>query len=44
MSGGARLGTDVAKLAKTIKWADERASVDYVPNFVKEEWGIESSV
>ena len=39
-----RLCTNIAKLPKTIKWADRRAVRDYVPSFVKDDWGIESSV
>ncbi|GAG17028.1 unnamed protein product [marine sediment metagenome] len=38
-----RLCTNVAKLPKTIKWADHRAVGDYVPSFVTDEWGIESA-
>jgi len=36
-----RLCTEVAKLAATIDWADQRAVADYVPSFVKDKWGIQ---
>jgi len=36
-----RLCTEVAKRPETIKWADGRASVGVVPNFVLEDWGID---
>jgi len=38
-----RLCTNIAKLPKTIKWANSRAVRDYMPSFMKDEWGIESS-
>jgi len=36
-----RLCTEVAKRPETIKWADGRASFGVVPDFVKDDWGIE---
>lgn len=35
-----RLGTDVAKRADILDWADRRASLGIVPEFVEREWGI----
>ncbi len=35
------LGTEVARRQATIKWADGRASFGVVPEFVREEWGID---
>jgi uncharacterized protein len=35
------LGTEVARRPATIKWADGRASLGVVPEFVWEEWGID---
>jgi uncharacterized protein len=34
------LCTDVARRPATIQWADGRASLGVVPEFVREEWGI----
>lgn len=36
-----RLCTDVAKLPETIKWADGRARLQFVPAFVLDDWGID---
>lgn len=36
-----RLCTEVARRPETIKWADGRASFCVVPEFVREEWGID---
>ena len=36
-----RLCTEVAKRPDIIKWADGRACFRVVPDFVKEEWGVE---
>jgi len=36
-----RLCTDAAKSPAMIRWADGRAAVEAVPDFVREEWGIE---
>jgi len=36
-----RLCTDVAKRAETIAWADGRATLQIVPPFVREQWGID---
>lgn len=38
-----RLCTAVARLPKTIKWADGRASFRVVPELVTLEWGVELS-
>ncbi len=35
------LCTDVAKRPETIQWADGRATFRLVPEFVKDEWGID---
>jgi uncharacterized protein len=35
------LGTTTARRSETISWADARASVALVPEFVKSEWGID---
>jgi uncharacterized protein len=35
-----KLCTDAARSAKLRKWADRRACVEVVPDFVKAEWGI----
>jgi uncharacterized protein len=35
------LCTDAAKRPETIRWADGRASLDVVPEFVKTAWGID---
>lgn len=37
-----RLCTDVAKRPETIKWANGRGAMGYVPDFVQDVWGIES--
>lgn len=39
-----RLCTEVAKRPKTIEWADERASLGFVPNLVQEEWEIDLEI
>ena len=39
-----RLCTEVARKPKTIKWADGRASLGFVPEFVREDWGIDPSL
>ncbi len=36
-----RLCTDVAKAKEMIRWANRRASLQVVPRFVMDEWGIE---
>lgn len=36
-----RLCTEVAKRPETIKWADGRASMDVIPTFILEDWGID---
>jgi uncharacterized protein len=36
-----RLCTDVAKRPATIKWADGRATLGVVPEFVRDVWGID---
>ena len=36
-----RLCTEAARRPETIRWADGRASFGVVPEFVKEEWGID---
>ncbi len=36
-----RLCTEVAKRPEIIKWADSRATFRVVPEFVKNEWGID---
>ena len=36
-----RLCTEAAKRPETIKWADGRASFRVVPEFVRDEWGID---
>jgi uncharacterized protein len=36
-----RLCTEAARRAETIKWADGRATFGVVPEFVREEWGID---
>ncbi len=36
-----RLCTEVAKRPEVIRWADARASFRVIPEFVREEWGIE---
>ena len=38
-----RLCTDVAKRPEIIEWADRKASLHLIPEFVREEWGIELS-
>jgi len=35
------LCTEAARRPSMIKWADGRASFDFVPKLVKDEWGIE---
>ncbi len=35
------LSTEIARRQETIWWADERASLGFIPEFVKSEWGIE---
>jgi uncharacterized protein len=35
------LCTDVAKRPEVIRWADRRATFGVVPEFVREEWGID---
>ena len=35
------LCTEAARRAETIKWADGRATFRVVPEFVREEWGID---
>jgi uncharacterized protein len=35
------LCTDVAKRPATIRWADGRSSSGVVPEFVREEWGVD---
>jgi len=35
------LGTEVVRRPTTIKWADGRATFRLIPEFVREEWGIE---
>jgi uncharacterized protein len=35
------LSTEVAKRPETIRWADERATLGFIPEFVQTEWGIE---
>ena len=36
-----RLGTEAARRPEMIRWADGRASFGVVPEFVREEWGID---
>lgn len=36
-----RLCTEVAKRPETIQWADERASLDFMPGFIRNEWGVD---
>ena len=36
-----RLCTEAAKNPEIIKWADGRASIDIVPDFVRGEWGVD---
>ena len=36
-----RLCTEVAKRPEVIKWADGRATFGVIPEFVREEWGID---
>jgi uncharacterized protein len=36
-----RLCTDMAKLPDILKWADDRASLGVVPEFVRTAWGID---
>ena len=36
-----RLNTDFSKQRDTIQWAYERGIQEYVPSFVRDEWGIE---
>lgn len=38
-----KLCTEVAKRSETIKWADGRASFQVIPEFVREEWGVDLS-
>jgi len=38
-----RLCTDVGKQTEIIKWADGRACFEVVPDFVREEWGVEEA-
>jgi uncharacterized protein len=35
------LSTEIAKRPETIRWADGRATLGVIPEFVKAEWGIE---
>ena len=35
------LGTEVARRPATIRWADGRATFRLVPEFVRDEWGID---
>ncbi len=35
------LGTTAARRPETIAWADARASVAVVPDFIKSEWSID---
>jgi uncharacterized protein len=37
------LSTEIAKRAETIRWADDRASRFFVPDFVKSDWKIDLS-
>lgn len=39
-----RLCTEVARRPETIRWANGRATFRVVPEFVKDEWGIELGV
>jgi uncharacterized protein len=36
-----RLCTGAARRPETIRWADGRASLGFVPEFIREEWGID---
>ena len=36
-----RLCTEAARRPETIRWADGRAAFRLVPEFVKDEWGID---
>ena len=35
------LGTSAAKDRQTMRWADGRAAMHFVPEFVQTEWNIE---
>ena len=35
------LGTDAARKREMIRWADGRASLGFIPEFVEQEWGID---
>jgi uncharacterized protein len=39
-----RLCTEVAKTKEMIQWADRRAGLELVPEFVASEWGVELGV
>jgi len=43
MPHASRLCTEVAKRPETIKWADGRASFQFVPDIVADEWNIDLS-
>ena len=36
-----RLCTEVVRRPETIRWADGRATFRVIPEFVREEWGID---
>ncbi|HEX8204027.1 MAG TPA: hypothetical protein VF590_26360 [Isosphaeraceae bacterium] len=36
-----RLCTEAARRPETLRWADGRASLGFVPGFVKDQWGID---
>jgi uncharacterized protein len=35
------LSTEIAKRPETIRWADERATTNFIPDLVKSEWKID---
>jgi uncharacterized protein len=37
------LCTEIARRPETIRWADERATLGFIPEFVHAEWGIDLS-
>lgn len=39
-----RLCTEVAKRPETIRWADERASTEFIPDRITQQWGISESL